>query len=36
MGVNGHEISRALETTEMLVVDESMLEKVFAPPNLMT
>jgi len=36
VGVNGHEISRALETTEMLVVDESMLEIVSAPPNSMT
>lgn len=33
MGVNGHEISRAMESTEILVVDESMIEKVLGPPK---
>ncbi|XP_057872733.2 lon protease homolog 2, peroxisomal isoform X1 [Cryptomeria japonica] len=33
MGVNGREISSALESTEILVVDESMIEKVLGPPK---
>eukprot|EP01018_Ginkgo_biloba_P007468 Gb_18856 [translate_table: standard] len=33
MGVNSHDISNALEATQILVVDESMLENVLGPPK---
>ncbi|XP_022870641.1 lon protease homolog 2, peroxisomal isoform X3 [Olea europaea var. sylvestris] len=33
MGVNNHDISRALRITSPLVVDEAMLEKVLGPPR---
>ena len=33
MGVNSHKITRALESTEILIVDEPMLEKVLGPPK---